>query len=356
MNIKTENFEIGEDKPVFFIADIAANHDGDLQRAKDLIWISAEAGADCAKFQHFSADTIVSDFGFKNLGSQQSHQKSWKKSVYEVYKAASLNPQWTAELKETCDQAGIVFMTSPYSKELVDYVDEYVTAYKIGSGDVTWLEIIDHMATKGKPLLLATGAASLSDVDRAMKLILKRKNPVVLMQCNTNYTASNQNFDYINLNVLKTYKQHYPHALLGLSDHTHGCASVLGSIALGAKVIEKHFTDKCEREGPDHKFSMNPTTWREMVDRSRELESSLGIEIKKVEDNEKETVILQRRALRATRDLVAGEQIKKKDFFPLRPCPDEAIEPYEIEKIIDKELKTNIKQGDVIKWEDLKQQ
>mgnify|MGYP001335793842 CR=1 FL=1 len=100
MNIKTENFEIGDDKPVFFIADIAANHDGDLQRAKDLIWISAEAGADCAKFQHFSADTIVSDFGFKNLGSQQSHQKSWKKSVYEVYKAASLNPQWTAELKE----------------------------------------------------------------------------------------------------------------------------------------------------------------------------------------------------------------------------------------------------------------
>ena len=176
------------------------------------------------------------------------------------------------------------------------------------------------------------------------------------MQCNTNYTASDQNFDYINLNVLKTYRKQYPDALLGLSDHTHGCASVLGSIALGAKVIEKHFTDKCEREGPDHKFSMNPVTWREMVDRSRELESSLGTEIKKVEENEKETVILQRRALRATRDLVAGENIKREDFFPLRPCPNEALEPYELENTLGKELKIDIKQGDVIKWEDLIQQ
>ena len=243
MDIKTENFHIGEDRPVFFIADIAANHDGDLNRAKDLIWISAEAGADCAKFQHFSADTIVSDYGFKDLGSQQSHQKSWKKSVYDVYKEASLNPEWTAELKETCDEAGIVFMTSPYSKELVDYVDEYVTAYKIGSGDVTWLEIIKHMASKGKPLLLATGASSMNDVQRAMSVIETAGIPSVLMQCNTNYTASDQNYDFINLNVLKAYRKHYPNILLGLSDHTHGCSTVLGSIALGARVIEKHFTD-----------------------------------------------------------------------------------------------------------------
>ena len=356
MKIKTDNFEIGEGKPVFFIADIAANHDGDFERAKDLIWIAAEAGADCAKFQHFTAKTIVSDFGFKNLGAQQSHQKSWKKSVYEVYQEASLDRSWTAELKETCDKAGIVFMTSPYSKELVDYVDEFVTAYKIGSGDVTWLDIIDHIASKGKPVLLATGASSLPDVDRAMKVILKRKNPVVLMQCNTNYTAAHENFEYINLNVLKTFSKQYPEALIGLSDHTHGCATVLGSVALGAKVIEKHFTDTCEREGPDHKFSMDPKSWKEMVNRSRELESSLGTGVKKVEENEKETVILQRRALRATKNLLAGDEIKKEDFFPLRPCPNKAIQPYDLNNILGKELKNDIEKGDTIKWEDLKQQ
>ena len=356
MKIKTDNFEIGEGKPVFFIADIAANHDGDFERAKDLIWIASEAGADCAKFQHFTAKTIVSDFGFKNLGTQQSHQKSWKKSVYEVYQEASLDRSWTAELKETCDKAGIVFMTSPYSKELVDYVDEFVTAYKIGSGDVTWLDIIDHIASKGKPVLLATGASSLPDVDRAMKVILKRKNPVVLMQCNTNYTAAHENFEHINLNVLKTFSKQYPEAVIGLSDHTHGCATVLGSVALGAKVIEKHFTDTCEREGPDHKFSMDPKSWKEMVDRSRELESSLGTDIKKVERNEKETVILQRRALRATKNLLAGDDIKKEDFFPLRPCPNEAIQPYDLNNILGKELKNDIEKGDTIKWVDLKQQ
>ena len=336
MDIKTENFHIGEDRPVFFIADIAANHDGDLNRAKDLIWISAEAGADCAKFQHFSADTIVSDYGFKDLGSQQSHQKSWKKSVYDVYKEASLNPEWTAELKETCDEAGIVFMTSPYSKELVDYVDEYVTAYKIGSGDVTWLEIIKHMASKGKPLLLATGASSMNDVQRAMSVIETAGIPSVLMQCNTNYTASDQNYDFINLNVLKAYRKHYPNILLGLSDHTHGCSTVLGSIALGARVIEKHFTDDCDREGPDHKFSMNPKSWKDMVERSRELENSLGSGKKIIERNENETVILQRRSIRAKSKLPKGLKLKSSDLISLRPCPSNGLMPFEIKKVVGK--------------------
>ena len=353
MNIKINSYEIGIDKPTFFIADVAANHDGNLELAKELIWLSAEAGADCAKFQHFDAETIVSDFGFRNLGSQQSHQKTWKKSVYETYKEASLNREWTAELKQTCDAAGIVFMTSPYSIELVEYVDEYVPAYKIGSGDVTWLDIIDHIASKNKPVLLATGASDLSDVEQAMSVLSSRGNPIVLMQCNTNYTADKNNFDYINLNVIKTYAKKFPDVILGLSDHTHGCTAVLGSVALGARVIEKHFTDNCEREGPDHKFSMDPQSWKEMVDRTRELESCLGNGIKVVEENEKETVVLQRRALRAIKDLNAGETINSEDFFPLRPCPQDAMQPTDLENIINKKLRNNVTEGDIIKWKDL---
>ena len=137
----------------FFIADIAANHDGDLERAKDLIYLAAEAGADAAKFQHFQASTIVSDKGFKSLGGQLSHQAKWKDSVFDVYKAASVDLSWTETLKETCNDAGIPFFTTPYSLDLVDFIDPYVPAYKIGSGDITWLEMIKHVASKQKPYI-----------------------------------------------------------------------------------------------------------------------------------------------------------------------------------------------------------
>ena len=133
-DIKIENKFIGEKHPTYFIADIAANHDGDLEKAKDLIYLCAEAGADAAKFQHFKANTIVSDLGFKSLGAQQSHQANWKKSVFDVYKDASINPDWTPILKQTCDKAGITFLTLPYSYELVDKVNDKYVYYRDHKG------------------------------------------------------------------------------------------------------------------------------------------------------------------------------------------------------------------------------
>ena len=197
--IQIENKMIGMSHPTYFIADVAANHDGDLERAKDLIYLCAEAGADAAKFQHFTADTIVSDQGFKSLIGQQSHQSKWKKSVFDVYQDASINQDWTPILKETCNKAGITFLTSPYSYELVDQVDNFLSAFKIGSGDITWLGIMDYIASKGKPVLLASGASTQYEVDIAMSTLFNRTDDIVLMQCNTNYTASLENFKYINL-------------------------------------------------------------------------------------------------------------------------------------------------------------
>jgi N-acetylneuraminate synthase len=352
--IQIENKTISMNHPTYFIADIAANHDGDLERAKDLIYLCAEAGADAAKFQHFTASTIVSDQGFKSLGGWQSHQSKWKKSVFDVYQDASINQDWTPVLKEACDKAGITFLTSPYSYELVDKVDNFLSAYKIGSGDITWLGIVDYIASKSKPVLLATGASTLYEVDIAMSTLLNRTDDIVLMQCNTNYTASLENFKYINLNVLKEYSRKYPNVILGLSDHTPGHATVLGAVTLGARVIEKHFTDDTTREGPDHKFSMNFNTWKDMVDRTRELENALGLETKKVEDNEKETVVLQRRAIRAKKSLTAGDVIRKDDLEFLRPCPKGALPPYELEKVLNQKLVENIKAGDYIKWASIK--
>lgn len=342
--------EITKNGKPYFIADIAANHDGDLKRAFKLIELAKEAGADVAKFQNFKAETIVSRNGFDSM-AQMSHQANWKKSVYEVYLDASVEDDWTPRLKEKCDEVGIEYMTSPYDFASVDHADPYVNAYKIGSGDITWTEMLAYIAEKGKPVLLATGATDMVDVDRAMDVLNQYTKEIVLMQCNTNYTAKKENFLSINLNVLKSYAQAYPDCVLGLSDHTYGHTTVLGAMALGARVFEKHFTDDNDREGPDHKFAMNPKTWREMVDAAKELYEALGDGIKKIEDNEKDSVIVQQRAIYLTRDLMAGECISRQDIFPLRPLKENCIYPYDMDKVIGKCLKRDMKADECLTWE-----
>jgi N-acetylneuraminate synthase len=344
---------IAEDHPSYFIADIAANHDGDLARAKDLIYMAAESGADAAKFQHFKAGTIVSDQGFRTLGSAQSHQAAWKKSVFEVYQEASVPMMWTRILKETCDKAGIAFFTSPYDLELVDAVDEFVPAFKIGSGDITWHEIVRHIAGKGKPTLIASGASSMDEVHAAVCQALDVNPQVGLMQCNTNYTADIANYRYIQLNVLKCYRAMYPDMVLGLSDHTKGHATVLGAVALGARMIEKHFTDDTSRTGPDHHFAMDPRTWRDMVQATRELEAALGNGVKQVEGNELETAVVQRRSLRLAADLPAGTRLMRSHLSVLRPCPAGAIDPTHLPGLDGRILARPVKAGELLRWTDL---
>ncbi len=344
------------DAPTYFIADIAANHDGDLERAKALIWAAKEAGADCAKFQHFKAERIVSDRGFKALakdGAQLSHQAKWKKPVFEVYRAYELNREWNEELAATARAAGIHFMTTPYDEDAVASVDALVPAWKIGSGDITWVEFIRKVAGTGKPLLLATGASTLADVDRAVRAALAVNHQLVLMQCNTNYTGSLENFRHINLNVLKTYAARYPRVLLGLSDHSPGHATVLGAVALGARAVEKHFTDDNARVGPDHGFAMNPRSWREMVERTRELEAALGDGIKRVEANEVQTAVLQQRCLRARRDLAPGTVLTMDDLEPLRPAPAGAARPYEQSALLGRRLREARPFGEALSLDDV---
>ncbi len=331
---------LGYDHPTYFIADIAANHDGNLQRAKDLIYLAAEAGADAAKFQHFEAGKIVSDFGFKALTEQKSHQANWEKSVFEVYEDASVPRSWTCELRDTCHDAGIHFFSAPYDFEAVALLDSAgVPAFKIGSGDITWVKMIERIALSGKPVFLATGASDISDVTRAMDILSKYDLPICLMQCNTNYTGTIENLRHVHLNVLKTYEIMWPNVMRGLSDHTPGHATVLGAVALGARVIEKHFTDDKDRVGPDHAFSMAPQDWREMVERTRELESALGSSRKFVAENENETFILQRRCLRVTKDLPVGTVLRAQDVSALRPAPAGAVMPYDDEFVLGHTLK-----------------
>lgn len=353
-NFKIGRKLIGDKQPTYFVADIAANHDGDLKRAKELIYLCAESGADAAKFQNFQANKIVSQYGFEHLKDKLSHQAKWKKSVYQVYKDASVSQDWTPILKDTCNKAGIEYFTSPYDFDSIDSVDPFVDVYKVGSGDITWLEIIEYMASKGKPIMIASGASDIADVNRVMKMLIKKTKKIVLMQCNTNYTGSIKNFKYINLNVLKLFRKLYPNIILGLSDHTPGHATVLGSVTLGAKVIEKHFTDDNTRKGPDHGFAMNPKSWKEMVDRTRELELALGDGIKRIEKNEIKSIIIQRRSLRSVKDMKFGEKIIKGDLEPLRPIPKGGIPPYELNKLLNKKLKKLLKKGEHITWDHIR--
>lgn len=345
--------EIALDKPSYFVADIAANHDGDLERAKALIWLAKEAGADAAKFQHFTAEKIVSDVGFRSLGGQFSHQASWKKPVFEIYRDYECKRDWNLELIETARKAGIDFLTTPYDTEAVDLFDAYLPAYKIGSGDITWVDFIEYVARRRKPLMLATGASDIRDVERAVAGILKHNRQLILMQCNTNYTGSVENFRFINLKVLQAYALKYPGMVLGLSDHSPGHATVLGSIALGARVIEKHFTDDTSRVGPDHAFSMTPSTWRDMVDRSRELEAALGDGVKRVEENESQTVVLQQRCLRLTRDVASGEMLSETDLEALRPAPIGAMRPYDLSVALGRRMLKDRKRGEALQYSDL---
>jgi len=344
---------VGLNHPVYFIADIAANHDGDLEQAKTLIRLAKEAGAQAAKFQNFRAPKIVSDYGFKALGGQLSHQATWEKTVFDVYADASIPFEWTPILKDECDKVGIHYFSSPYDYEAIEMLDPYVPAYKAGSGLMSWPGALVRMASLGKPILIATGAADISDVVRAMREVSQVNDQIILMQCNTNYTAADSNYDHLNINVLKTYGAMFPNAVLGLSDHTHSPAPVVGAVTLGARVIERHFTDRNDREGPDHKFAMNPENWANMVAQVRTLERSLGSTDKFVTPNELETYVLQRRCLRTARDIRIGETLTQEMIEPLRPAAIGAIMPWEMDSVVGKKALVDMPYGMDLRWENL---
>ena len=347
--------EISINSPTYFIADVASNHDGKIERANDLIKIAKDSGADAVKFQHFLASKIVSDYGFKNLKTVSSHQSKWDKSVYEIYQEYECNREWTEQLYETAKQNDIEFMTTPYDSEALAMIDKYVRAYKIGSGDITWIDFIKTVAQKNKPIIIATGAADIFDVERAVEAIIEHNPQIMLMQCNTNYTGSIENFKYVNLNVLKSFAVKYPNMVLGLSDHTPGHSAVLGSIALGARVVEKHFTDDNLKRGPDHAFSMNPQSWKAMMIAAKELEYALGDGIKRIEKNEEQTAIVQRRCLRLTKNLEKNSIIKEEDLEALRPAPTHSIDPYNLKNLIGKKLLVAKQSGDAIYYKDLEE-
>lgn len=343
--IKIGNKIIGDTHPTYFIAEIGANFDGSIEKAKHLIDAAKKAGADCAKFQTFSTPRIVSEGGFSHMQLKGVHG-SWGRTVSEVFKDAEFPVAWHKEIADYCKVVGIDFSTSPYFKEAVDLcVDLDVPFIKIGSGDITWLEMLDYIACKGKPVMLATGDATMSEIDEAVRTIEATGNKdLVLMQCITNYPSK---IESANVNVLKTYQSAFD-VLTGYSDHAPGHVVALASVVIGGRVIEKHFTLNKTDKGPDHPHSMEPQEFRFMVDSIREVERAMGSTRKEVVAEEGETVYVQRRCLYAKQDLKKGHIMTSEDIDILRPAL--GIPPKFKPMIIGKECKEDIVKGQPLFW------
>lgn len=337
---------MGNGEPVYIIAEIGSNFDGSIKRAKMLIDLVKDCGADAVKFQCFTADKIVSKEGFEDL--KKGFQSKWKKPVYEIYKDAEFPRKWHYELFNYANKKKLHFLSAPYDIEAVDILDKLgVPVFKIGSGDITWHEMLRYIAKKGKPVILATGASKMAEIDEAFRVIRSEGNEeIILLQCVTNYPA---HFEYANIRAMKTMGEMFD-VLIGYSDHTPRAIVPLGAVALGACIIEKHFTDDKSRKGPDHPFAMDWKEFKIMVDGIRTLEKALGSPAKDLYKDEKETVILQRRCLRAAKDISKGSKITADMVDVLRPLSENSLDPKYKEIIIGREAKVNLKKGDPFTW------
>ena len=344
--IKIGNKLIGTGHPTYIIAEIGANFDKNIDKAKRLIDAAKVAGADCAKFQTFSTPKIVSEGGFSRMKLEGVHG-SWGRTISEVFKDAEFPREWHQEISDYCSKVGIDFSTSPYDFEAVDLCMKLdVPFIKLGSGDITWLEMLEYIARKGKPMMLATGDATLSEIDEAVRTIEATGNrDLILMQCITNYPSK---IDSANVNVLKTYQSAFD-ILTGYSDHSPGPVVALASVVLGGCVIEKHFTLNKADSGPDHPHSMNPTEFKLMVDYVREIERAMGSTRKEVVEEEGETVFVQRRCLYAKNNLKEGQVITELDIDVLRPAL--GIAPKFKNIIIGKTCKKDIEAGQPLFWD-----
>lgn len=339
---------LGKSDETYVIAEIGSNFDGSKERAKKLIDLAADCGADAAKFQAFTADKILSQQGFDDL--KMGFQAEWDKPVYEVYQESELPRDWIDDLAAHCENQGIDFLCTPYDREAVDLMESVVPAYKIGSGDITWLDYLEYVAEKDKPIILATGASTMADIERAVDTIRSTgNNDLILLQCVTNYPSE---FENANIRAMSTLQQAFQ-TPVGYSDHTPGVTVPIGAVSRGGCVIEKHFTDDKSRDGPDHPHSLNPDEFDRLVTEIRQLEKALGSPRKQIYEEEETPVVLQQRSLRAATDIKAGETLTRENLTALRPAPEEALKPRYKDVVVGRTVTESIGEGEAITWENI---
>jgi len=329
----------------FIIAEAGVNHNGDKNLAYKLIDIAKESGADAVKFQTFKAARIISkntqmaDYQKKNLGKEDSQ--------IEMIKKLELSYKDFEDLKKYCGEKGIIFLSSPFDEESIEFLDKLVPYYKIPSGEIVNYRYLKLIAEKNRPIIMSTGMANLSDVEKALDTIysINQDAEIYLLHCTTNYPAP---YEEVNLKAMITLKEAFK-IPVGYSDHTLGIEVPIAAVAMGAQIIEKHFTLDRNLPGPDHKASLEPNELKAMVNAIRNIEKALGNGIKKPNKSEKEIEKVVRKKLVATRDIKSGETISEKDIAIKRS--NIGLSPDFLEVIIGKKIIKDIKEDEGFTWE-----
>ena len=344
-----ENRIISETSPVFIIAEAGVNHNGDLKMARELIEKAAACGADCIKFQTFSAERIATKSAPKAKYQLQTTDAT--ESQLDMLKKIELSPEHHMELKKFAEESNMIFMSTPFNFEDIDLLESIgISAYKIGSGQIIELPFLRRIAETGKPVLLSTGMADMDEIEEALKAIRETGNEqVILLQCTTNYPSR---IEDANLRVIPAFQSAFG-TLTGYSDHTVGEEAAISSVALGARVIEKHFTLDNNLPGPDHSSSITPDKLKSLVEKIRRAESSLGRAEKAPADIEKENAVGVRRSIVASRNIKNGEIVNKDNITFKRPAT--GISPRLYDRIIGKKAARDISsdeilQMDMVQW------
>lgn len=336
---------MGAGNPCFIIAEAGSNHNGSLEQAKHLIDVAAEAGADAVKFQLFRASKLY----HKDAG--RSDYLKQDKSIYEIIADMEMPYQWLPELAEYCVGVGIVFLCSAFDEDSLEQLDPYVPAYKIASYEMTHLPLVSHIAWKGKPVIISTGTANLEEVDETVAAFSGTGNrDLMLMQCTASYPAP---VGSLNLRAIATMKEAFG-VPVGLSDHSRDpLIGPLAAVAIGANLVEKHFTLSNRLPGPDHSFAVEPAELALMVKRIREVEQALGSGIKEVQPDEGVLRAFARRSIFAIREITAGETLSPDNVAVLR-CGEKSpgLEPKYYQELQGKTAKKNLPDGSVIRRED----
>ncbi len=341
--IYIKNKRIGADDPVFIIAEAGVNHNGDFNLAKKLVDVAVEAGADAVKFQTYKTEGVVSrltdsaQYAKENMGREINQN--------ELLKELELSYNEFIKLKKYCDKKNIIFLSTPHSFDAIDFLDELVPAFKFGSGDLTNIPALKHAAKKQKPLILGTGMATLDEVKFAVKKIKETGNDlIVALHCTTNYPCP---IEEVNMNAMKTM-QNKLDCYVGYSDHTVGTLVPIIAASLGAVIIEKHFTLDRKLKGPDHKASLEPTGLQRMVSSIRDVNIAMGIHEKKPTNKEMELIKKIRKSIVAKEYIKKGERINRDKLEIKRP--GHGIQPYDLNKIIGKSARTDIKKDEIIDY------
>lgn len=341
--IKLKDKSIGEGQPVYVIAEMSANHGGDLKRAKEIIYAAKEAGADCIKIQTYTADTITMNCNNEYF---QIRKGTWAgENLYKLYQKAYTPWEWQAELKSEADKIGINFFSTPFDKTAVDFLEDIaVDFYKIASFEVIDIPLIRYVASKGKPMIMSTGMASLEEIKEAVEAIKGQGNEnLCILKCSSAYPAIP---DDMNLRTIDHLKQTF-NIPIGLSDHSMGFIGAVTAVALGAKVIEKHFCLGRNIKTPDSSFSMEPHEFKEMIRNIRLVETAMGEVYYDLSPSE-EVSGKHRKSIFVVENIKKGEEFTENNIRVIRP--GQGLLPKYYDDILGEYATKDIERGTPLAW------